>query len=262
MELDLSGRRAVVTGASGGIGAAVVRAFADHGADVAFCARGREGVDRLAAEFKDLPGAVRGFVADMADASAVAAFCDQVEAEVGPPDILVNNVGASPSRNFLYMTDEDWDELFQLNFYSAVRCTRRFLPAMRKQHWGRVIMIGTASSKYPNAALVDYAATKAAMAATAKALARKYAVDNVLVNSVLPGRVRTPMWERAAAEIAESSGKGVEEVFEQRSSDIPIGRYGDPSELANVVLFLASDLASYVVGAAIDVDGGLGSHVY
>jgi 3-oxoacyl-[acyl-carrier protein] reductase len=136
------------------------------------------------------------------------------------------------------------------------------LPAMRAQRWGRIVMIATAAAKYPGAALVDYAATKAAMLATAKALARKYAADNVLINSILPGRIRTPMWERAAAEIAESSGGDVEAVFAERSKDIPIGRYGRPEEIANVVLFLSSELATYFVGAAIDVDGGLGSHVY
>jgi 3-oxoacyl-[acyl-carrier protein] reductase len=124
------------------------------------------------------------------------------------------------------------------------------------------VMVGTVASKYPNAALVDYAASKAALVATAKALARKYAADNVLVNSVLPGRVRTPMWERAAGEIAEGSGKDLESVFEERSRDIPLGRFGKPDEIANVILFLASDLSSYVAGASFDVDGGLGTYVY
>jgi NAD(P)-dependent dehydrogenase (short-subunit alcohol dehydrogenase family) len=198
----------------------------------------------------------------MADGSSVAAFADAAEEALGGVDILVNNVGASPSRNFLYMDDTDWDDLFRLNLMSAVRCTRRFLPGMRAQQWGRVVMVGTVASKYPNAMLVDYAASKAALSATAKALARKYAADGVLVNSVLPGRVRTPMWERAAGEIAESSGGEIEDVFAERSRDIPLGRFGRPEEIANVVLFLASDLATYLAGSSIDIDGGLASHVY
>ncbi len=261
-DLDLSARRAVVTGASAGIGAEVVRAFAEHGAAVAFCARHLEGVDALAAELSDLPGPVHGLVADMADGAEVARFCDEAETALGGVDILVNNVGASPSRNFLYMADEEWEDLFRLNLLSAVRCTRRFLPGMREQRWGRVVMVGTVASKYPNAALVDYAASKAALSATAKALARKYAADNVLVNSVLPGRIRTPMWEGAAAEIAASSHGDVEAVFGERSRDIPLGRFGKPAEIANVVLFLASEMASYVAGATIDIDGGLASYVY
>ena len=242
-----------------------MRAFASHGAAVAFCARHQEGLDALAAQLADVPGSVHPFVADMSDGASIAAFCDEAEAAIGPPDILVNNVGASPSRNFLYQTDDEWEDLFRLNLMSAVRCTRRFLPAMREQQWGRVVMVGTVASKYPNAALVDYAASKAALAATAKALARKYAADGVLVNTVLPGRVRTPMWERAASEIAataDADAPDVEKVFEERSRDIPVGRFGDAREIANVILFLASDLSGYVAGAAIDVDGGLGTYAY
>jgi NAD(P)-dependent dehydrogenase (short-subunit alcohol dehydrogenase family) len=160
IDLDLTGRRAIVTGASHGIGAAVVRLLADHGATVAFCARGSSGVSALAGYRPPSgEGSVRGYVADMADAASTYAFLDAVDGDVGPIDILVNNVGASPSRNFLYMTDEDWEQLHQLNLMSAVRCTRRCLPGMRKQRWGRVVMIATSGALYPNAALIDYAAT-------------------------------------------------------------------------------------------------------
>lgn len=258
---ELGGHKAVVTGASAGIGAEVVRVLATAGCDVAFCARTRDGVDALAAELANSPGRVLAFAADMASGSEVARFCDDVEQQLGPPDILVNNVGASPSRNFLYMSDDDWEELLRLNLMSAVRCTRRFLPGMRGNRWGRIIMVATAAAKYPGAALVDYAASKAAMVATSTALARKYGADGVLVNAVLPGRIRTPMWERAAAEIAGAEGD-VEAVFVNRSRDIPVGRFGTPDEVANVVAFLASDLASYINGAAIDIDGGLGGFTF
>jgi 3-oxoacyl-[acyl-carrier protein] reductase len=259
MDIDLTGRRAVVTGGSAGIGAAVVRALADHGALVAFCARDKDAVAAAASAAGENG---RGYVADMADPSSIDAFLDAAEADQGPADILVNNVGASPTRNFLHTGDEDWEQLFRLNLISAVHCTRRLLPSMRKQRWGRVVMISSVAAKSPNPALVDYAASKAAMVATAKALARKYAADGVLVNSVLPGRVRTAMWERAASEISASTGQSVEDVFTARSEDIPLGRYGRPEEIADVVLFLCSDRASYVNGAAIDVDGGLSSHVF
>lgn len=261
--LDLSGHRAVVSGASVGIGAETVRVLAGHGADVAFCARTPETVDALAASLTDAPGTVRGYVADMADADAIAGFCDAVEAELGAPDIVVNNVGASPSRNFLHMSDDDWTSLFELNVMAAVRLTRRFLPAMRAQRWGRVVMMNTAAAKYPGPAIIDYSATKGALAVATKALARKYAADNVLINSIAPGRIRTEMWERTAREVAEARGlDDVEAVFAERSKDIPIGRFGQADEIANVVLFLCSDLATYVAGATIDVDGGLGSYVY
>ena len=262
ISIDLAGRSAVVTGASFGIGASVVATLAAAGADVAFCARGAEGVRALEASCTGSPGRVHGFIADMAEADSVAAFCDEAERTLGGTvDILVNNVGASRSRNFLRMTDEDWSELLQINLMSAVRCTRRYLPGMREQKWGRVVMISTMAARYPNAAVIDYAASKAALVATAKALARRYAIDGVLVNSVLPGRIRTPMWDDGVAQVAKATGAQFDDVLEARAKEIPLGRYGDPAEIASSVLFLVSELGSYVTGSTLDVDGGHGAHL-
>ncbi|MEM7019094.1 MAG: SDR family oxidoreductase [Pseudomonadota bacterium] len=261
LNFDLSGRRAVVTGASVGIGAACVRMLADHGANVVFCARGEGNVNSLAAyQPESSAGSVEGYQADMGDAASTNVFLDKVDAG-GQVDILINNVGASPSRNFLYMTDEDWESLFSLNLLSAVRCTRRFLPAMRKQKWGRVIMIASAAAKSPGAALIDYGASKAAMVATSKALSGKYGSDNVLFNSILPGLIHTAMWERAADEIAEASGGTREGVLANNSKNVPVGRYGTSEEVASVVTFLCTEAASFVNGTAIDVDGGQNRHI-
>jgi len=257
IDLDLTGRIAIVTGASLGIGAATVKLLADHGATVAFCARGQQAVDDLAAYSE----ATHGFVADMADADSTNEFLSAVAGQVGDADILVNNVGASPSRNFLYMEDEDWEQLFQLNMMSAVRCTRSVLPAMRAQHWGRVVMISTVGALYPNAALIDYAATKAAMISTAKALAGKYGRDGVLVNSILPGLIHTAMWDRAAGELSEATGKSQEAIMANNSRGVPVGRYGTPQEVANAVVFLCTDAAAYINGQAIAVDGGSSGHI-
>lgn len=261
LAVDLSGRRAVVTGASIGIGAAAVTGLADHGAEVIFCARGADAVHELAGyRPPDGPGSVHGVVADMGRADSVAEFLAAVD-ERGPVDILVNNVGASPSRNFLYMTDEDWEQLHQLNLMSAVRCTRHLLPAMRAQKWGRVVMVASAAAKYPGAALIDYAATKAAMVATAKALAGKYGADGVLVNSVLPGLIHTEMWNRAADEVAEATGATRDEIIERNAKGVPVGRYGTAGEVAAVIVFLCTDAASYVNGVSLSVDGGSGAHI-
>jgi 3-oxoacyl-[acyl-carrier protein] reductase len=261
IDLDLTGRRAVVTGASVGIGEATVQALADLGAHVDFCARGEEGVTALAGyQPAEGGGSVSGHVADMGDGASVQAFLDAVLAG-GNVDILVNNVGASPSRNFLYMTDDDWAELHELNLLSAVRCTRALLPGMRAQNWGRVVMIASGAAFYPGAALIDYAATKAAMVATGKALAGKYGRDGVLVNSVLPGLIHTAMWERAAGEVAEATGGTAADVLAANGQGVPVGRYGTSKEVADVIAFLCTNAASYVNGAAISVDGGQGAHV-
>lgn len=251
----------MLTGASLGIGAAAVRALADQGARVWFCSRGAENVAALA-DYRPPSGegSVHGIVADMADAKSTDDFMVQVQAD-GPVDILVNNVGASPSRNFLYMSDEDWFELFELNMMSAVRCTRRLLPAMRERKWGRVVMVSSGAGFYPNAALIDYGASKAAMIAMGKALARKYGADNILVNSVLPGLIHTPMWERAASEVAAANKTTMEAVLANNGRGVPVGRYGTAEEIANVIVFLCSEAASYINGAAITVDGGQGGHV-
>jgi 3-oxoacyl-[acyl-carrier protein] reductase len=256
INLDLSGRRAVVTGASLGIGEATVKELADMGAEVVFCARGKDLVDTLAA-YSDK---VTGMVADLGDKASTEAFLDAVEAG-GKIDILVNNVGASPSRNFLYMTDEDWADLHELNLLSAVRCTRRLLPAMRKQKWGRVVMIASGAAKYPNAALIDYGTTKAAMISLSKSLSKKYGADGVLTNSVLPGLIHTAMWERAATEIAEANRTTMTAVLENNGKGVPVGRYGTSAEVAQVIAFLCSEAASYVNGAAIEVDGGTSAHI-
>lgn len=261
IDLDLSGKRAVVTGASLGIGAAAVRALADQGAHVSFCSRGADNVSALA-DYRPPHGggSVRGFTADMGERQSVDAFLEGVQAD-GPVDILVNNVGASPSRNFLYMSDDDWFQLFELNLLSAVRCTRALLPAMRQRKWGRVVMVSSGAGLYPNPALIDYSASKAAMISIGKSLARKYGADNVLVNSVVPGLIHTPMWERAAGEVAAAGGTTMEAVLAGNARTVPLGRFGTAEEIAAVIVFLASNAASYINGAAITVDGGQGGHI-
>ena len=261
IDLNLTGRRAVVTGGSLGIGAATVRLLADQGAAVSFCARSEDAVAALDGyEPPSGSGSVAGHVADMANRDSIDAFFEAVLAG-GAVDILVNNVGASPSRNFLYMSDDDWEDLFRLNLISAVRSTRLCLPGMRKQKWGRVVMVASAAAKYPGAALIDYGASKAAMVATGKALSGKYGRDNVLFNSVLPGLIHTAMWERAAKEIAGARGGDWEDIIKNNGKSVPVGRYGTSEEVANMIVFLCSEAASYVNGAVIDVDGGQGRHI-
>ena len=186
-----------------------------------------------------------------------AELCDRVATEVGDIDILVNNLGQAPPRDFLETTDEQWEELFRVNVFSAVHCSRRVIPAMVRQRWGRVVMIASGAARDPNPALVDYSASKAALLAVGTGLARNYARANVLVNTVLPGAVRTPLGEESAAgALAAGDIATVDEFFDRMSSGIPLGRFASPAEIANVVLFLCSEMASYVTGTEIVADGG------
>lgn len=260
-DMDMSGKVALVTGASQGIGAAAVSQLARCGATVAFCARGQEAIDELVAAEAGAGRTVHGYVADMADGEATQAMLDAVTTAHGDVAILVNNVGASPSRNFLYMSDEDWESLHQLNLMSAVRCSRHVIGPMRQAKWGRIVMVSSPAAFYPNPATVDYAATKAAMVATAKALATKYGSDGILVNTVHPGLIHTPMWERAATELAEATGSTMDDVIARNGKTVPVGRYGTADEVANMITFLASEAASYCNGSVFTVDGGSASHV-
>ena len=260
MQLGLEGRTALVTAGSKGIGAATVRTLLAEGATVSCCARDPEALSALEASAAAAPGKLHTFQADLADPAAVERVVTEAQAQIGPIEILVNNLGASPSRNFLYMSAEDWQLGLQLNLLAAVQATQLVLPEMRHRKWGRVIMVSSGAAKYPSPALVDYAAAKAAIVSVGKSLARKYGGDGVLVNSVLPGLIRTDMWERTAAELAKEGD--TEGVFVERSARVPVGRFGTATEVAEVIAFLASERSSFLNGVALDVDGGMGDHVF
>ena len=257
IDLNLKGRKAIVTGASLGIGAAICKELAAMGAEVFCCARDSAALDELCSSSEN----ITGISADLGDKSETETFLAEVKKLAGGVDIVINNVGASPSRNFLYTEDQDWEDLHQLNLMSAVRCTREFLPYMRKKKWGRVVMIASSAAKYPSAALIDYGATKAALISMSKSLARKYGRDGVLVNSVLPGLIHTAMWERAAKEIADANNTSVEDVIKKNGRAVPVGRYGTSEEVSALVAFLCTDSASYINGTSIEVDGGSASHI-
>ena len=262
--LDLSGRLAIVTGASRGIGAAIVRQLSIHGATVAFCSRNEASLHALAKETRDLGGTTKPYVADLSDIAAADTLFDDVVNDLGEPDILVHNVGRSEARSFLRMTNEDWEALFRVNLGSSLQLTRRGLPHMCGQRWGRIVMISSAAAKFPQPELIAYGASKAAMVSSAKALARRYGKDNVLVNSVLPGLILTDAWTESAGRMADHGIRGTapEAVLDSFAAEVPLRRYADPAEVAAVVLFLCSRLATYVSGAAIDVDGGWSGHVF
>jgi 3-oxoacyl-[acyl-carrier protein] reductase len=257
----LAGRVAVVTGGSAGIGAATVRALAAAGAAVGFSARQSEAVSALETQVSAAGGRVLGVVADMSVAEEIDGFLGRVGDEVGSVDILVNNVGRAGDRGFSRASDEDWRDLFDLNLFSAVHATRAVLAGMRERGWGRVVMVSSLAAKMPYPS-IDYGASKVAMLAVAKGLSRHYARDGILVNTVLPGLIMTPMWERGSESIAGATGVTAEDVIANLAKEVPLGRYGTAEEVAAVIAFLVSDAASYINGAAIDVDGGLYNGLY
>ena len=261
-EGGLSGRVAAVTGGSAGIGAATVRALATDGAAVGFSARNIEAVAALESQLSATGARVVGVAADMSVAEEIDRFLERVGDVLGPVDILVNNAGAGGEPEFERSTDESWRELFDLNLISAVHATRAVLGGMRERGWGRVVMVSSVAAKAPGPPPIDYSASKVAMLAVAKGLARHYARDGILINSVLPGITMTSMWERAVGRIAGATGSSVDEVYASVAEGIPLGRYGTAEEVAAVIAFLVSDAASYISGAAIHVDGGLYGGLY
>lgn len=271
MDLSLDGKTALVTGGGYGIGRAIAVELAREGADVVICARGRAELEETAAQIEAMGRRALVVPADLAEASGVERVCDEAGAAFGRIDILVNNVGGAPGPGgFENLTDEHWQAAFDLNLMSAVRFSRRLIPAMVERGWGRVINIASTSARQPDAVVVHYNCVKAGLMALSKTLAAAYAKDGVIVNCVVPGLTRTPAVERTAALRLEEQGRDVSgmsaddvvnEYYIPRRP-LPVGRVGTPEDLAGIVTFLASDRAAWISGAAINVDGGWVKSVY
>jgi NAD(P)-dependent dehydrogenase (short-subunit alcohol dehydrogenase family) len=255
MELDLTGRVAVVTGASRGIGLAVVRALASNGAHVIAGAR------KSSAELGELTRGhqVRMVEADLAEpegpARLIAAAGDRI-------DILVNNVGSAPARTggFLSITDDDWQASVTLNLMAAVRTTRSALPVMLAAGQGVIVNISSVNAFLPDPAVMDYSAAKAALANFSKSLSKEVGPKGIRVNTVSPGPVATDLWlgdGGVAQTVSRATGARPEDVARQAAGDSVTGRFTQPAEVADMVLFLASDPTANVTGANITIDGGL-----
>lgn len=260
--LMLAARRVVVTGASRGIGAAIVEAMATAGAEVVCCARDGVALNALVEATKRLPGSVRAEVADLSDWAQLDTFVDGAAATLGGVDVLVNNAGQVKLRDFLTTNESEWERTLRINLLAAVRCARRVIPGMIAQGGGRIVMMASSGSKYPEASWIDYAASKAGLAAVTTALAREYAHAGVLVNAICPGVIDTPMWAGSTAALAKRLDVTPDEVRAGAKATIPMGRFGTAAEVAELVLFLASDRSTYLSGAAIDLDGALATHVF
>lgn len=259
MEMGLAGKVAVVTGASKGIGRAIAGELAAAGARLIICARGTAQLEAAAREIRGAGPEVETVSADVATVSGVARVLEHVRTSVGRVDILVNNAGKGSPKKMLDLTEEDWRASFDLNFMSAVRLSLGCVPLMRQQGGGRIINISSRVGRQPDPYFAPYAAAKAALINFTKSLANAFSKEGILCNCVVPGLVRTEAVEEAARKSAAATGKTIEEVYEAtlRARPIPVGRLGEPGDIAGLVVFLASERASWITGSTFTVDGGI-----
>jgi 3-oxoacyl-[acyl-carrier protein] reductase len=255
MDLGLRERVCVVTGSTGGIGLETARLLADEGARVVVSGRTQERVERAKTEV----GAALGVVCDLVDPEAPNLLIEQVTAELGPVDVLVNNVGIAYQRSFEEVSDEQWDEMWQLNVMSYVRAIRAVLPEMRDRARGVIVNVSSTAGKRPSTSMPDYSVTKAAVLSLSRLVADLYAAAGIRCNAVTPGPTATDAWlgeDGLADQQARRSGKARDEVLDAVGKGRPLGRLAEPEEIAAVIAFLCSDRSSYVTGAAWSADGG------
>ncbi|PGH49522.1 SDR family NAD(P)-dependent oxidoreductase [Streptomyces sp. Ru87] len=262
MNLGLDGRRVLVTGAAGGIGASAAMAFAAEGARLGLVDRDAEGLSAVADAIRDKGGEVRVSTADLSTAegvrSGITGLLDGWNGDAC--DVLVNNVGQCLARSFDELTDADYLATFEINFLSAVRAIRLVLPGMREQGHGSVVTNTSDLARQPEPGLVDYQASKVALVSLTKSLALSEG-PGIRVNAVAPGPVWTPLWTRPggfADTLGDLHGRDAEAAVRHELSrrQLPLGRMGEPDEVARVITFLASDAAAFVTGSVWGVDGG------
>jgi len=261
MDLKLKGKVVIVSGGSKGIGRAVSEAFAREGARVVVNARSEREISETVNAIRGAGGEAIGVAGDVTKVGDVQRVVDEAVKKWGTVHVLVNNAGGVGAfAAFEDLSDEDWAQLFDFNVLSAVRFTRAVLPFMKKQKWGRIIQMSSESGTQPDAFMPHYNATKSAMNSLTKSLSKAYALDGILVNTVSPAFIMTPLVADMLTKMGNAKGQTldetVKEFLEKNRPHIELKRPGTSEEVTGAVLFLASEEASFITGSNLRVDGG------
>jgi 3-oxoacyl-[acyl-carrier protein] reductase len=260
MDLGLKDRVAMVTGSSRGIGRAIAFALAEEGASLALCSRSEKEIKRTAEEVSSLYGTkIYAGAWDLLIPEATERFVEEAVKTLGHIDILVNNVGGGIARFFDDLTEKDWQEALEKNFWVALRCSRAVLPQMKAHGSGKIINIAALSGKLPRFGQIGSNVAKAALINLTESLAYEVGPCGIRVNAVCPAIVWTERWEGRVRQLARQKGKSYDATREELArTTIPVGRFGTPEDVASLVAFLASDKSDFINGVSIEVDGGLG----
>jgi 3-oxoacyl-[acyl-carrier protein] reductase len=260
MDLGLKGRRAIITGASKGIGKAIVFELAGEGVNVAICARGEAALQATADELRQKTGVkVFARAADVTKAEASRSFVDEAAAALGGLDILVNNAGSALPGTFEEVDEARWRADLDVKLFAAMRCVRAALPYLKQSDQARIININSIVGRQSTPGYIANSTDRAACLAFNKVLSDNLARYGILVNSINPGNIKSEAWGSSLEYFAPD--KALEEYYAEVGRATPLGRVGDAGEVAAVVAFLASNRASYITGASIDVDGGLARYI-
>lgn len=262
MELGLKGKVVLVTGASRGIGRAIALAFAGEGCRLALASRTPEALATVAEEVKALGAEARHWATDVTDPTQVETLVQRVCREWGRIDILVNNAGGALAKPFEAVADEEWEWVINLNLRSTIRLSRAVLPRMKEQGGGQIINISALSGRVPRLGQIASNAVKAALINFTESLAAEVARHGIRVNAVCPAAVLTDRWQERVARYGKEHGLPFEQAMTELAGKIiPLGRFGRPEEVASAVVFLASEVAGFITGTSIFVDGGMGHTV-
>lgn len=252
MDLGITGKRALVLGATKGLGYGIAEALTAEGVNVAITGRDETATHAAATQI-----AAAGFALDLSETAAIDPFLDRLEQNFGAIDILVLNGGGPPPSAAADIDPEFWRRQFEAMVLSGMRITHRLLPGMRERRWGRVLSVASTSIREPLPGLTASNALRSAVAGWLKTLSTEVAADGVTVNMLLPGRLATDRTLSFDRMDAESEGLSVEAVAARSQAEIPMGRYGTPQEFGAAAAFLASTQAGYITGIALPVDGGI-----